>query len=100
VNPTALETLERRLDATRRALAGEQERRRNAASQVQRATEAIREHEAVIRDLQDALDELRPAGRDPLDVPCHSCGAKAGEPCQSPTREPLDAIHATRGAPA
>jgi hypothetical protein len=101
VNRTAIETLERRLKVTRDALAGEEDRARNATAAATAARERALEHAATITDLETALEELRgwtPPAPGPLDVPCPSCGAKVGEPCVSPTGQPVEP-HATRGAP-
>jgi hypothetical protein len=103
VNRTAIETLERRLKVTRDALAGEEDRVRNATAAAAAAGERVTELQNIVTDLEAALDELRgwtpPPAAGPLDVPCPSCGAKAGEPCASPTGQAVEP-HATRGAPA
>jgi hypothetical protein len=103
MNRTAIETLERRLKVTRDALAGEEDRVRNATAAATAAGERVTELQHIVTDLEAALDELRgwtpPPAAGPLDVPCPSCGAKAGEPCVSPTGQAVEP-HATRGAPA
>lgn len=106
MNVTAVETLERRLKATRDAMAGELDRARNAAREAAKAEARAADYQPIIRDLEAAILELRslmPAPEpaptpDPLTVPCPSCQARAGDPCRSPTGETVEP-HATRRAP-
>jgi hypothetical protein len=104
MNGTAIETLERRLKVTRDAMAGELDRARNATAAAAKAEERAADYLPVIRDLEQAIDELRgwapPVEAVPHDVPCPSCGALPGQPCRSPAGDVLDAPHVTRGAPA
>jgi hypothetical protein len=107
VNVTAVETLERRLKATRDAMAGELERARNSTLQAAAARERANEHAATITALEEAIEELRgwapaveqPAAPDPLAASCPSCQARTGDPCRSPAGDTVEP-HATRMVPA